>query len=372
MNSYTKIDIDNTHRAIDLAAKAVGLVSPNPLVGCVILSSDGQVAGEGIYTYDGIIHAEAIALANAGERARGGTAYVSLEPHNHHGKTPPCTDALINAGIRRVVCPIEDPNPLVSGRGFETLRKAGVEVVSGILAEKAARLNEKFICWHRKRRPFVHLKFAMSLDGRIALATSVSTAISGESARSRVQEIRHEHDAILVGGNTAFIDNPSLTDRSGKPRRRPLTRVILDNRLQIPIASNLVLTARETPTVVFSDSDDADKVSRLRDAGVTVIEGSEGGRNLAGVLEHLRQAEIQGILIEGGTEIAGAFFDAGLVDKVSIIIAPFIVGGHAAPVAIGGGGAKSLEDVFRIRDLSITRLGDDIEITGYPILGLLE
>nr|MBP7476735.1 bifunctional diaminohydroxyphosphoribosylaminopyrimidine deaminase/5-amino-6-(5-phosphoribosylamino)uracil reductase RibD [Pyrinomonadaceae bacterium] len=209
------LDIDNGHtrRALEVAAMGTGLVTPNPLVGCVIVSADGEIVGEGTYIYDNVIHAEAVALEQAGEKARGGTAYVSLEPHDHEGRTPPCTEALIDAGIKRVVCPIEDPNPLVSGRGFQRLRDAGVEVVTGILAAEASRQNEKFICWHQKQRPFVHLKLAMSLDGRISLGSSVSTALSGPEALARVHELRHEHDAILIGGNTAFVDNPSLTDR---------------------------------------------------------------------------------------------------------------------------------------------------------------
>ena len=184
-----------TLRALELAALGVGRVSPNPLVGCVVVSADGVVAGEGSYIYDNVTHAEVVALEQAGTRAKGGTTYVSLEPHAHHGKTPPCTEALLNAGIARVVCPIEDPNPLVSGKGFESLINAGVEVVTGLLADEAVKLNEKFICWHRKQRPFVHLKMAMSLDGRISLNSSVSTALSGEAARKRVQGIRHEHAA---------------------------------------------------------------------------------------------------------------------------------------------------------------------------------
>lgn len=353
-------------RAIDLAARGIGLVSPNPLVGCIIVSAGGEIVGEGTYTLNGVIHAEAIALEQAGERARGGTAFVSLEPHDHHGKTPPCTEALINAGIKRVVCPIEDPNPLVSGRGFETLRKAGVEVVVGILADDASRLNEKFICWHQNQRPFIHLKLAMSLDGRISLNESVSTAISGEAARERVQQIRHEHDAILVGGNTASVDNPSLTDRSGLQRRRPLIRVVLDNRLRIPLDSTLATTTADAPTIVFTNSDDVAKSINLRDRGVIVAESEQGSRNLAAVLQTLRSMDIQSVLVEGGTEIAGAFVDAGLVDKVTLIVAPFIVGGHRAPNAIGGAGAETLQDVFRLRDITVTKLGDDIEITGYP------
>jgi len=361
-----QIDIDLTRRALELAADGIGLVSPNPLVGCVITSKDGTIVGEGTYTRQGVIHAEAIALEQAGPLAAGGTAYVSLEPHDHHGKTPPCTEALIGSGIARVVCPIEDPNPLVSGRGFETLRNAGVEVVVGILSDEAARLNEKFICWHQKKRPFVHLKLAMSLDGRISLSDSVSTALSGAEAITRVQDIRNEHDAILIGSNTAFVDDPSLTDRSGKPRQKPLARVVLDNRLRIPINSTLVTTARETPTIVFTRSNEREKIDQLRRAGVNVIETREGGRDLAGVLEHLRQLEIQSVLVEGGTEIAGSFCDARLVDKVSFIAAPIIIGGRTAPNAIGGSGAESLASVLRLRDLTVSHLGGDIEITGYP------
>ncbi len=183
-------DLELTKRTIELAARGIGLVSPNPLVGCVVVSADNEVVGEGTYVYDNVIHAEAIALAQAGDKALGGTAYVSLEPHDHHGKTPPCTEALINAGIKRVVCPIEDPNPLVSGRGFARLRDAGIEVVTGILADEASRLNEKFICWHKNQRPFVHLKLAMSLDGRISVDSSVSTANSGDAGRKRARRRR--------------------------------------------------------------------------------------------------------------------------------------------------------------------------------------
>lgn len=332
----------------------------------MIVSADGAIVGEGTYIYDDLVHAEAIALEKAGERARGGTAYVSLEPHDHHGKTPPCTEALINAGIKRVVCPIEDPNPLVSGRGFQTLRNAGVDVVTGVLANEASRLNEKFICWHRNQRPFVHLKLAMSLDGRISLSDSVSTALSGDSARERVQILRHEHDAILIGGNTASVDNPSLTDRSGKPRRRPLTRVVLDNRLQTRPGSIIASTTEDAPTIVFTNSRDVDKKAELRELGVSVVELELGGRDLDGVLAELKVREIQSVLVEGGTEIAGAFCDARLVDKVTFIAAPIIIGGREAPNAIGGSGAETLIEALRLSDITIQRLGDDIEITGYP------
>ena len=332
----------------------------------MIVSADGEIVGEGTYIYDDVVHAEAIALEQAGELAKGGKAYVSLEPHSHQGKTPPCTEALINAGIKRVVCPIEDPNPFVSGKGFERLREAGIEVVTGILADEASKLNEKFICWHTKQRPFVHLKLAMSLDGRISIDNSVSTAISGDAGRRRVQNLRHEHDAILIGGTTACVDNPSLTDRSGIGRRRPLMRVVLDNQLRIPLNSTLVTTAKETPTIVFTNSGEADKINSLTHNGVEVIVSEQGGRDLIGVLAEMRSQNIQSVLVEGGTEIAGSFIDAGLVDKVSFIYSMIIIGGHDAPTAIGGNGVSSIIDALHLIDVVVTKHDDDIEITGYP------
>lgn len=359
-------DLEHLQRALSLAAGGVGLVSPNPLVGCVIVSADGEVVGEGTFIRDDITHAEVLALQQAGEKAKGGTAYVSLEPHDHHGRTPPCTEALINAGIARVVSPIEDPNPLVSGKGFARLREAGLEVSVGMLADEATKLNEKFIHWHKKKRPFVHLKLAMSLDGRISLRDSVSTALSGDTARTRVQFLRHEHDAILVGANTAVVDNPSLTDRSGLPRRRPLARVILDNRLRLPLDSTLVTTTSEAPTIVFTNCIDPQSVRSLEDKGVQVIPIEGGARNLEAVLHELYKIDIQSVLVEGGTGVAGAFVDARLVDKVTFICAPIILGGSEAPLAIGGRGAKSLADAMKLSDVSVLHHGEDIEITGYP------
>ena len=359
-------DITYTQRALDLANSGKGLVSPNPLVGSVIVSADCEVVGEGTYIKDDVTHAEIIALEQAGDRAKGGTAYVSLEPHDHHGKTPPCTEVLINARISRVVCPIEDPNPLVSGKGFQRLREAGVEVSVGLLAKEAERQNEKFICWHKKGRPFVHLKLAMSLDGRISLRDSVSTALSGDQARVRVQSLRHEHDAILVGSNTAVTDNPSLTDRSGLPRRRPLARIILDNRLRLPLDSTLATTTDEAPTIVFTNCIDPQPVRKLQDKGVTVVPIEGGARNLEAVLQELYKLDIQSVLVEGGTGVAGAFVDAQLVDKVTLLAAPLIIGGSEAPVSVGGKGAETLADALRLEDLTVTPHGRDIEITGYP------
>jgi diaminohydroxyphosphoribosylaminopyrimidine deaminase / 5-amino-6-(5-phosphoribosylamino)uracil reductase len=362
--NYNEFDIKMTQLALELASIGAGQVSPSPLVGCVIVAANGEIAGEGTYVYDNVTHAEVIALEEAGRLAVGGTAYVSLEPHSYHGRTKPCTTALINAGIKRVVCPIEDPNPLVSGQGFRILREHGIEVVTGILRDEAAKLNEKFCVWHNKHRPFVHLKLAMSLDGRISLKDSVSTTLSGKESAVKVQSLRHEHDAILVGGNTAYVDNPSLTDRSGKPRRRKLVRVVLDNRLRIPVDSTLVKTAKETPTLVVSNSENYEKISDLTTAGVDVARVD--ARDLEAVLAELKRRDLQSVLVEGGTEVAGAFCDAKLVDKLTFIVAPIVIGGHSAPLSIGGNGASSLDNAMRLRDLEIIKHGSDYEFTGYP------
>lgn len=358
--------VNHTRRALELASLGVGQVSPNPLVGCVLTSADGEVVGEGTYIYSDVTHAEVLALTHANGRAEGGTAFVSLEPHAHHGKTAPCTEALIDAGIKRVVAPIEDPNPLVSGKGFERLRAAGVDVVTGILAEEASRLNEKFICWHKKKRPFVHLKLAMSLDGRISINRSVSTALSSAAAQQRVHELRHEHDAILVGATTAIVDNPNLTDRSGKPRRRPLVRVVLDNSLRLPIEHNLVASAYERPTVIFTSNVDPNKTVPRTERGAEVVPITGGPRNLTEVLHELHRREVQSVLVEGGSEVAGAFSDAKLIDKVTFIVTPIIIGGKSAPPAVGGDGISCLNDAMRLKDVSVVRLDEDIEITGYP------
>ena len=362
----TENDIRFMERALALAAEGVGLVSPNPLVGCVIVSKDGDVVGEGTYIYENVCHAEIIALKQAGELALGGTAYVSLEPHAHHGKTPPCTDALINAGIVRVVAPIDDPNPLVSGTGFRQLRDNGIEVVRGVLAEAGDRINEKFRVWHQKNRPFIHLKLAMSLDGRISLNSSVSTALSGSEARERVQQFRHEHDAILVGSNTAVVDNPVLTDRSGKPRRRKLVRVILDRRLRTHSELQLVKTASEFPTLVFTEAKNLSRTGELEKQGVEVIGADGDGEYLPQVLAELKRREIQSVLVEGGTTVAGLFCDARLVDKLTLILAPIVIGGNTAPAAIGGNGAATLTSAMHLYDMQVRQLGEDLEITAYP------
>ena len=353
-------------RALELAAKGVGLVSPSPLVGCVLVSADGSVAGEGFYVYEQIKHAETLALEQAGKRAAGATAYVSLEPHAHHGRTPPCTNALISAGIRRVIAPTEDPNPQVSGRGFQHLREAGLEVVSGLMSQEARRLNETYFHFMKTGRPFVHLKLATSLDGKIATRTGDSRWITGEAARARVQELRHEYDAILVGAGTATADDPLLTDRSGLPRRRPLVRVVLDDGLQLRPQSRLAQTATEFPLLVFTGShSDTERKSELEKAGVEIL-STPIGRDLDRVLAELANRSLHSVLVEGGANVAGALLHAGLVNKVSFFIAPRIIGGREAPSAIGGLGIERLSDAIELSDVEIIQRGADFEITGYP------
>lgn len=352
-------------RALELAARGQGQVSPSPLVGCVVVGRNGEVLGEGFYLYEGLKHAEVLALEQAGGRARGGTAYVTLEPHAHQRRTPPCTDALINAGIARVVAAIEDPNPLVNGLGFEHLRAAGVEVKTGVLAEEAARQNEKYIHALRTGLPFVQLKLAASLDGRIATRTGDARWITGEEARARVHRLRREFDAILVGAGTVLKDDPLLTDRSGLARRRPLVRVVLDERLCLTPETRLARTARETPVTVFTSMDaDPRRVAELEECGVRVRQEASGGRDLRAVLAALADDSMQSVLVEGGARVAGAFLDAGLVNKVSFFVAPIILGGDALG-AIGGTGPLTVEEAMKLNSVEIERHGRDVEITGY-------
>jgi diaminohydroxyphosphoribosylaminopyrimidine deaminase/5-amino-6-(5-phosphoribosylamino)uracil reductase len=339
---WTDMDRRMMARALELAARGVGQVSPGPLVGCVIVSPAGEVIGEGFYVFEAIKHAETIALDQAGEKARGATAYVSLEPHAHHGRTAPCTDALIAAGIKRVVAPIEDLNPKVSGKGFAHLRAAGIQVETGLLREEASRVNEAYLHYMSTGLPFVHLKLAVSLDGKIATRTGDARWITGPEARARAHELRHEYDAILVGAGTAMTDDPLLTDRSGLPRRRPLVRVVLANELRLPPESQLARTTSEAPLIVLGNAD------------------------LRAVLKELADRSLQSVVVEGGATVAGEFLEAGLVNKVTFFIAPKIIGGAAAPSAIGGAGIDRMSDALELERISIIQRGKDIEVTGYP------
>ena len=355
-------------RALELARRGTGLVSPGPLVGCVIVDPAGLVVGEGFYVFEEVKHAETIALSVAGNKARGGTAYVSLEPHAHHGRTAPCTDALIAAGIKRVVASIEDSNPKVSGRGFEHLRNAGVEVQVGLLAEEAARANEAYIHFMRTGRPFVHLKMAVSLDGKIATRTGDSRWVTGPESRARAHELRHQYDAIMIGIGTAIKDDPLLTDRSDRSRRLQLVRIVLDEQLLLPSQSRLVKTANEAPVIVIAGTGaDENRVRELESRGVEIVR--KGNRDPFELLDELGRRSVQSLLVEGGSGVAGRFIDAGLVNKVTFFVAPKIVGGSEAPGAVGGVGVELMKDALQLEHVEITQRGNDIEVTGYPRSG---
>jgi len=364
--TWTETDRQMMARALDLAVQGMGQVSPGPLVGCVVVSATGEIVGEGFYVFEDIKHAETVALDLAGERAHGGTAYVSLEPHAHHGRTPPCTDALIAAGITRVVAPIEDLNPKVSGKGFAHLRAAGVQVETGLLSDEATQINEAYLHYMSTGLPFVHLKLALSLDGKTATRTGDSRWITGPTARVRVHELRHQYDAILVGAGTATTDDPLLTDRSGRPRRRPLVRVVLDRHVRLSPESRLATTTSEAPVLVFGDPESAGTAA-LRAQGVEIVNAKH--RDLHDVLRELGSRSLQSVLVEGGSTIAGEFLDAGLVNKVSVFIAPKIVGGADAPGAIGGRGVEAMSEALELERVTVVRQGEDIEVTGYPRKG---
>jgi len=366
VDESTEQDKRLMRRALELAARGTGQVSPGPLVGTVIVDQRGEIAGEGFYLYDQVKHAETLALEQAGERARGGTAYVSLEPHAHQGRTSPCTELLINAGIKRVVAPIEDPNPEVSGRGFARLRDAGIEVCTGGLDAEARRLNEAYLHSMHSGRPFVHLKMAVSLDGKVATANGDSRWITGEAARAEVHELRHQSDAIMIGGGTARADDPLLTDRSGKKRRRPLVRVVIEHYLGISPQSQLAQTTEAAPVIIFAcEEPDPDNVNALQSQGVEVVV-QDSALDLNSVLEELGKRSIQTVLVEGGPSLAGLLIEAGLVNKVTFFVAPIIIGGQDAPSAIGGSGAEKITDALQLEQVEFRQYGRDIEVTGYP------
>mgnify|MGYP000144443717 CR=1 FL=1 len=360
-------DEDYIRLALELAASARGEVSPNPMVGALIVK-DGRIVGRGVHRYAGVKHAEALALEEAGEHARGATLYTNLEPCCHYGRTPPCTDAIIRAGIARVVASMEDPNPRVCGRGFEALRRAGIRVEVGIAEAEARQLNEAFIRYITSGRPFVHLKIAMSLDGRIATASGHSRWITGEASRQAVQHLRYESDAILVGIGTVLADDPELSVRLNRPRHRPVVRVVLDSRLRIPRTSKLVQTARQWPLWIFTTEPFAEAAQPLTQLGASVIAvPARAGRvDLRAVLEELGRREITSLLVEGGAEVHAAFLQQGLADKVTLFIAPKIIGGRHAIPAVGGDDITTLERALPMRIASLARSGEDVMITAYP------
>lgn len=365
------LDLYMMRRALDLARRGIGVTSPNPAVGCVILDHAGQVAGEGWHEYDLLDHAEIVALRearqHAGERTRGGTAYVTLEPCSISGRTPPCTEALLQAGLARVVAATIDPNPLVAGNGLTALRAAGIEIRTGACEAEARRLNEGFAKWIQHRRPFVLMKVAMTLDARIAPPPGHHTQhapywITSEAAREAVQHLRWAADATMVGVDTVLADDPWMTDRSGLRRRRRLLRIVLDSALRMPLECKLVHTA-QNDVVVFTVSRDEKRADELRKRGVRVeVLAAEYGRvPLDKVLQKLGEEGVLTLLTETGTRLNTAFLAAGLVDRLHLFIAPQIMGSDAVPAFRG------MNRFVEMREIEVERWGNDIGLSSLLI-----
>ena len=351
-------------RALELARRGTGLCSPNPIVGCVILDRAGELAGEGWHEYDLVDHAEVVALRaaaeHAGGRLPGGTAYVTLEPCNHIGRTPPCTMALIRAGLKRVVAATADPNPGVTGGGMATFRAAKLETSIGACEKEAQRLNEGFAHWIQHKRPFVLMKVAMSLDGRIAPPAGYHAArepywITSEEARAAVQPLRWQADAAMVGIDTVTADDPMLTDRSGLRRRRPLQRIVLDSALRMPLDAKLVKTAQNDVTI-FTVSNDQARIRELNARGVRVeILPAESGRvPLGKVLDRLGAEGILTLLTESGTRLNTALLAAGLVDRMHLFVSPQIMGSDAVPAFRG------MASFIHLGEVEVERYGNDV------------
>lgn len=364
---FSEEDQGFMQRALELANMAAGRTSPNPMVGAVLVR-DGIVVGEGYHEKAGQAHAEIRALAAAGSRAKEATLYINLEPCCHQGRTPPCTEALINAGISKAVVAMVDPNPLVSGQGLTRLRGAGIEVVTGLLEKQARRMNEAFVKLIETGRPLVTIKTAMTMDGKIASSTGDSRWISGEQSRAYAHEMRNRADAILVGIGTVLQDDPMLNTRLPEGNGRNPLRVILDSELEIPVGSRIVQSAGEIATVLYcSPGADESREKHLRQQGLEIfrLSGAGGLLDLNLVLENLGQRGICNLMVEGGARVNASLLLEGLVDKVVWIIAPRILGGAMAPSPVGGPGISKVDDAIGLVDLETRFIGEDLCISAY-------
>ncbi len=352
-------------RALQLARRGVGRTSPNPKVGAVLVRG-GKVIGEGWHRRAGLPHAEVEALSDAarrGERVRGATLFVTLEPCCTHGRTPPCTDAILAAGIRRIVVAATDPNPKHSGEGFEILRRAGVAVTTGVLSAEAARINEAFNHWIVRRTPFVTVKAAMTVDGKIATASGESKWITGARSRQVAMRLRFDSDAVLVGINTVLADDPSLTARAPSGHvRKPLQRFVLDALARTPLGSVLVSDEfAALTTVVVSRTAPVGRVKALAKRARVLVAPARAGRiNLRWLLQRLGSEGITSLLVEGGGEVNAAFLEAGLAQRVEFFYAPKILGGREARRGVAGEGAKQLADLIELREIRWRRVGQDL------------
>lgn len=356
-------DRDYMRMALEYAKKGSGWTSPNPMVGAVIVK-DGRVIGTGWHEKYGQPHAERNALASCMESPKGAVMYVTLEPCCHYGKQPPCVDAVLEAGISRVVIGSADPNPLVSGKGVQILRGHGVQVTEHVLQEECDRLNEVFFYYIQNKKPFVVMKYAMTLDGKIAAYTGLSKWITGEAARNHVQQQRHRYTAIMAGIGTVLADNPLLTCRI--PGCKNPVRIICDTNLRIPLTSQIVTTADEVTTVIASCSPDSEKKEALEQAGCRVLltDKKNGHVDLQQLMTMLGAEQVDSILLEGGGTLNWAALESGIVQKVQAYAAPKLFGGSTAKTPVEGTGVSSPADAFILKDSTIIKLGEDFLIEG--------
>ena len=359
------MDIKYMKRALELAEKGKGHTSPNPMVGAVIVK-DGRIIGEGYHEKVGEAHAEVNAISSATESVEGATIYVTLEPCSHYGKTPPCSNLIIEKKLKKVVVAATDPNPLVSGSGLERLRKAGIEVVEGVLEEESNRLNEVFIKYITTKTPFVVMKYAMSLDGKIATETGDSKWISSEESRAHAHHLRGYLSGIMAGIGTVLEDDPKLTCRV--PGYHNPIRIILDSKLRVPLDAQALSDQDKAPTLILT-TDDSSVVKRrqLTDLGVQVLVVPErnGQVELKNAMVLLGEKGIDSILLEGGGTLNAAALEAGIIDKVNIYVAPKLIGGKDAVSPVMGQGVEKMNEAFSIRDMQVTKINEDLLIEGY-------
>jgi len=358
---------DYMKMAISLARRGFGTTSPNPMVGAVLVKGT-HIVGKGYHKKPGLPHAEIMAINDAKENVLGSTLYVNLEPCVHFGRTPPCVDAIKKAGIKKVVVSMLDPNPDMNGKGIEALKKADISVKVGLLENEARKLNEAFVVYMEKKRPFFVMKAAASLDGKIATKTCDSKWISNEESRKYANKLRSTMDGIMVGINTVITDNPILVPRILRPKRTPI-RIILDSKLRIPLASDMVKTSEKYKTLIFaSEGSRSDKEEKLKSLGVDIIKvpREENGRvSIKHVCEELYKREIVSVLVEGGGETHSSLLKEGLLDKVALFYAPILIGGKSALNIIGGRGIDFLKDAYKIDISLIKRFKEDIYVEGY-------
>jgi len=362
------IDARYLREALDLARKGVAQASPNPMVGAVLVR-DGAVVGRGFHTWTGVKHAEIVALEEAGDRARGATLYINLEPCCHQGRTGPCTAALIAAGVARVVAALEDPNPLVAGEGIRQLRAAGVEAeIAPAFTAEAEKLNEAFAHFMRTRLPLVTLKTALTLDGKIAAPDDNRGWITSDKARAHVQQLRHESDVMLTGIGTVLADDCLLTDRTGLPRSRPLLRVVLDSRLRLPLDSQMVRSSAADVLVIATSAAPAERRRALESRGVEVLilDGRDGRSDLRAAIEAIAQRRYLSVLIEAGAKVNWAALETGVADKIFFYYAPKILGGLESLSMAGGAGRRRRADAIRVRRTELHRITpDEFAVEGY-------